>query len=414
MNTSEILFQYLKDILYHTEEASLDIGQLPPEFRKLGLGMEQLGQWLKEARRVSMSMAKGELECGELDKENVVAAPLKELQGTLRHLAWQTQQVAKGDYSQTVDFMGEFSEGFNTMTRQLQERRDALLEEKQKLEQSFQLAAAFADHTNSMIFIYAADGQGELFRNRSAEYFLEMNTDVGRAVQEQLGRKDGSGIEATHMWGFEISGESNEKERRYFLVESYAILWKQQRALVHIVMDDTERKTKENRMQQLAYEDSLTGLYNQRYAMERMREWIRLGTPFTLAFIDVDYLKYCNDTLGHEAGDVYLRTVARTIESLGGMVCRTGGDEFLLLQTEKSSEEQNRALEQQRENLQAEGERRGQPWSFSYASCEVPANPEKSLEEYVAQADAMMYQYKVKYRKPLKDVLYRDERKLKE
>ena len=120
MNTPDILFQYLKDILYNPEDACLDIDRLPEDFQKLGKGMELLGKWMRETKNISLSIARGELSYDSADKENMFAAPIKELQSALRHLTWQTKQVAKGDYSQRVDFMGEFSEKFNSMVEQLQ------------------------------------------------------------------------------------------------------------------------------------------------------------------------------------------------------------------------------------------------------------------------------------------------------
>jgi Signal transduction histidine kinase involved in nitrogen fixation and metabolism regulation len=47
-------------------------------------------------------------------------------------LTWQTQQIAKGDFFQRVDFMGDFSQAFNTMTNALQESQDQLLVEIEK------------------------------------------------------------------------------------------------------------------------------------------------------------------------------------------------------------------------------------------------------------------------------------------
>ena len=45
----------------------------------------------------------------------------KNLHANLRHLTWKTQQIAGGDLSQQVDFMGDFSKAFNLMTHQLKE-----------------------------------------------------------------------------------------------------------------------------------------------------------------------------------------------------------------------------------------------------------------------------------------------------
>lgn len=71
-------------------------------------------------------------------------------------------------------------------------------------------------------------------------------------------------------------------------------------------------------------------------------------------------------------------------------------------------------MERVRTMIYREGNKRIYPRSFSYASCDVPAYPEQTLDEYIMRADSLMYQYKIKNKKPLTDVLYRDDRKLGE
>ena len=64
---------------------------------------------------------------GNLDidppRQNYVISHYKQLQSNLRHLTWQTQQVAKGDYNQKVSYLGEFSIAFNQMTDALREKK---------------------------------------------------------------------------------------------------------------------------------------------------------------------------------------------------------------------------------------------------------------------------------------------------
>jgi two-component system, cell cycle response regulator len=55
-----------------------------------------------------------------------VLGSLKALQSALRHLTWQSQQVATGDFSQRVDFMGDFSRAFNAMVEELAKARTEL------------------------------------------------------------------------------------------------------------------------------------------------------------------------------------------------------------------------------------------------------------------------------------------------
>jgi len=65
------------------------------------------------------SMARGELDFSELNSKMEVAQSFKHLRSNLKHLTWKTQRIADGDFSQAVDFMGDFSTAFNNMTQQL-------------------------------------------------------------------------------------------------------------------------------------------------------------------------------------------------------------------------------------------------------------------------------------------------------
>jgi signal transduction histidine kinase len=73
----------------------------------------------------ALSLAKGDLSPA-LKSKGAMAGGLKSLQASLRHVTWQTQMIAKGDFSQRIDFMGESSESFNTMTRNMAQARDDL------------------------------------------------------------------------------------------------------------------------------------------------------------------------------------------------------------------------------------------------------------------------------------------------
>lgn len=85
-------------------------------------------------------------------------------------------------------------------------------------------------------------------------------------------------------------------------------------------------------------EDALTGLSNRRHFEVEFRSWIaslKTGGPdFAVLYIDLDRFKIVNDTLGHEAGDNLLISVAETLVSLTDkvdLVARIGGDEFVIL-----------------------------------------------------------------------------------
>ena len=88
---------------------------------------------------------------------------------------------------------------------------------------------------------------------------------------------------------------------------------------------------------ELAAIDDLTNILNRRFGMRRLKEEYsrsaRHGVPISAVMIDIDHFKDFNDTFGHNAGDAVLKMVATTLrDSLRAedMVCRYGGEEFLL------------------------------------------------------------------------------------
>jgi PAS domain S-box-containing protein len=126
-------------VIYNPTQATLNLESLPEEFRDLGQGLQYFAECITETRVLAQALAKGDLEGSLPSRGNEMAAPLKSLHASLKHLTWQTQQVAKGDYQQRVDFMGNFAEAFNAMVRQLDERHKIALDEKNKLAQYVRL-----------------------------------------------------------------------------------------------------------------------------------------------------------------------------------------------------------------------------------------------------------------------------------
>ena len=100
-----------------------------------------------------------------------------------------------------------------------------------------------------------------------------------------------------------------------------------------VQLDETteQRAAHDQKLKEELYKDPLTGAYNRRYYEEVIRTSIG---PAGIALMDVDDFKICNDTYGHHAGDVALKTVASAIQSCirsSDLLIRYGGDEFLLV-----------------------------------------------------------------------------------
>jgi diguanylate cyclase (GGDEF)-like protein len=103
-----------------------------------------------------------------------------------------------------------------------------------------------------------------------------------------------------------------------------------------LVNDIAERKEAEEKIHQLAYYDSLTGLPNRILLYDRLEQSLahalRQQCGVVLMFLDLDDFKVVNDTLGHEAGDRYLQTIAERLSGClrkNDTVARFGGDEFV-------------------------------------------------------------------------------------
>jgi diguanylate cyclase (GGDEF)-like protein len=96
---------------------------------------------------------------------------------------------------------------------------------------------------------------------------------------------------------------------------------------------------REQRITQLAFNDTLTGLPNRTMFQQALEHYFRAaegkGTLFALHCLDLDQFKVINDTLGHPAGDALLIEAANRVQKAarGHFVARLGGDEFVVLQS---------------------------------------------------------------------------------
>jgi diguanylate cyclase (GGDEF)-like protein len=95
--------------------------------------VEELHTYLIEARNVIAAFSKGDFNV-KVPIKGSIGGMLKNLQANLRHMTWQVQMVSKGDFTQRVDFMGEFSEAFNKMVFQMDSTLKELKAHEEKLQ----------------------------------------------------------------------------------------------------------------------------------------------------------------------------------------------------------------------------------------------------------------------------------------
>jgi diguanylate cyclase (GGDEF)-like protein/PAS domain S-box-containing protein len=168
--------------------------------------------------------------------------------------------------------------------------------------------------------LYAAPGQ----REERMERLQRERTLAGAELE--LRRRDG-----TRVWVLENS----------FLVED----GDGRKVNMGTLVDITDRKRLEERLERLAHRDVLTGLPNRRLLRARAEDLLaaadRTGERLGMVFLDLARFKRVNDTLGHAAGDDVLVMAARRMESCvrgADLVARVGGDEFAALLPSVASE----------------------------------------------------------------------------
>jgi diguanylate cyclase (GGDEF)-like protein/PAS domain S-box-containing protein len=111
-------------------------GRIPddiPDSAEYAETLRQLGRYLTAIQRFTIALSNGDLSQSLQDVTGPVAGGLKALQSGLRHLTWQTRQIAAGDFSLSVDFMGDFSSAFNAMVADFGAAHEKLVQTNQEL-----------------------------------------------------------------------------------------------------------------------------------------------------------------------------------------------------------------------------------------------------------------------------------------
>lgn len=161
------------------------------------------------------------------------------------------------------------------------------------------------------------------------------------------------------------------------------------------------------RLENMAMTDVLTGLPNRRQAMVVLeREWQNAsndGSTLACMMIDADGFKQINDTCGHDAGDEVLRQLARCLSHAvrnDDVVCRLGGDEFLIICTNTPLEGAMRTAEKLRQEVSELHIPAGQGhWHGSISvGVAVRQASHKALEELLKAADEGVYLAKARGR----------------
>lgn len=207
-----------------------------------------------------------------------------------------------------------------------------------------------------------------------------------------------------------------------YLVIRNAVYLMEKQYLFHVAkaittaMENIHKKEKleymNNVLSDLYIKDAMTDMYNrlgyQKLSETSFAESKNKQEPLYILFLDMDRLKYINDTFGHSYGDFAIITVAKTIQkycSGNSIPCRTGGDEFVVIQPANSITDLAALVQNIRNDLHATAVEMNLPFDLNISVGSSITDPlsDRSFEDYVKEADAMMYQEKTnkKVQRPL-------------
>lgn len=148
-----------------------------------------------------------------------------------------------------------------------------------------------------------------------------------------------------------------------------------------------------------AFTDQLTGLGNRGGFARSLEELWEQDTPVTMAFIDIDNLKHCNDVFGHDEGNRYILQVSLYLKlymKVDEAAFRLGGDEFAILSTIATEDDLAERLEHCRTILLKNNDSE-MPHSFSYGVSHADPALGEAPNRMTLDADHRMYDYKLRH-----------------
>ena len=305
-------------------------------------------------RNSLMQFARGNFD-SDVTGRNLIAGSLKTLQANLRHLIWQVGEVAKGDFSQRVDFMGEFSTSFNSMVEQLECSLNALKASEERWNLAVQCSrdgildinldeqtAWYSDSFMQMMHYTPED----LPQDLHWETMIHPDDSADAAVLAKVLHGGGELL----PFSMECRLRTGRKSYHWVQLRGMPVRSGTARRLIAVVSDISAQKATEETLMYQAMYDNLTGLPNRYLLNDRLKQVVanaeRGVHPFIYITLDLDFFKGVNDTYGHAVGDLVLIELAKRL-SMGlrsmDTAARLGGDEFVAIYPCESGMEQTTA-----------------------------------------------------------------------
>ena len=265
---------------------------------------------------------------------------------------------------------------------------------------------------NSLDIMAMLDEHGRILRVNAAIHDLlgyEPDELLGRSYTRLLVSEAGERNQTPDLFQHRVGNIINDFESRCMrrdgsiVTLSFSARWSEEQKTMYVSgRDVTERNRIQERLEQMATHDSLTGLPNRTLInrrLQHMLDFVADDASVAVMFIDLDRFKEVNDSMGHTLGDVLLQGVAARLSATmrpGDVIARLGGDEFIAAAhcaggTESAARIAARILDTFTEPFDIEGKE-----VFVSASIGISIYPQdaEKKELLFQNADTAMYQAK--------------------
>jgi diguanylate cyclase (GGDEF)-like protein len=242
------------------------------------------------------------------------------------------------------------------------------------------------------------------------DYYLYSNPAAKKMIPGISRLTKGESVFSAGGWPDELRDIQNslvnfpvagEKSTSYFRASISPILTKHGKLMAKIILmgeiTDTINLMKD--LENAAYEDSLTGLYKRKHFLEladtEIERALRMNQSIYIGMLDLDFFKKINDTYGHAAGDMVLKTTAGVIRQTiraYDLIGRYGGEELVFLFTDLEEAEAFCLMERIRENMGLSStsyEGMGLRVTCSIGFAKLVEND--TLEDSIKKADEALY-----------------------
>ncbi len=268
--------------------------------------------------------------------------------------------------------------------------------QKNSLAGSYAALEAILDNVGCAIYVTDKYTSDVLFANRRLQSIFSKELKEN-TFEELISKGKESGKDSG---AFEL--EHNDGEQWYDLTYKEISWVDGKSAVLHSFYDISDKKHYQKRIEQQAYTDFLTGLFNrmccERDLARQIDEAKKQDAIGAILYLDLDDFKHINDGLGHQYGDVLLKAISHSLQRIQGIqnTCyRMGGDEFVIVIPPKYYQQFERIIEDIKAIF-------GKPWflkdtdyycTMSMGIVTFPDNGD-SVPDLIKKADIAMYEAK--------------------